>query len=72
MTRPSPAQAVEPAPAKAGDANGNLTSDGVRTFTGACPRDGEQPGPGNVENRLISVTGGAAPLTIAYDPARSR
>ena len=68
MTRPSPPQAVEPAPAKAGDTNGNLTSDGVRTFTGACPRDGEQPGPGNVENRLISVTGGAAPLTIAYDP----
>ena len=42
------------------DANGNLTSDGVRTFTY------------DVENRLISVTGGPPPLTIAYDPARSR
>ena len=61
-------QAAQPAPAKARDANGNLTSDGVRTFAVACPRDGDQPGPGNVENRLISVTGGAAPLTIAYDP----
>jgi len=38
------------------DANGNLTSDGVRTFSY------------DVENRLIGVTGGAAPLTIAYDP----
>ena len=51
-----PRPAAQPAPAKAGDANGNLTSDGVRTFTY------------DVENRLISVTGGAAPLTIAYDP----
>ena len=38
------------------DTNGNLTSDGVRTFTY------------DIENRLTGVTGGAAPLTIAYDP----
>jgi RHS repeat-associated protein len=38
------------------DANGNLTSDGTRTFTY------------DVENRLTSVTGGSAPLTLSYDP----
>ncbi|UTP39762.1 hypothetical protein M9M90_00880 [Phenylobacterium sp. LH3H17] len=38
------------------DANGNLISDGVRTFAY------------DAENRLISVTGGSAPLTLSYDP----
>ncbi|WP_340643885.1 RHS repeat-associated core domain-containing protein [Phenylobacterium sp.] len=38
------------------DANGNLTFDGVRTFTY------------DVENRLTAVTGGSAPVAVAYDP----
>ncbi len=38
------------------DANGNLTSDGVRSFSY------------DVENRLIAVTGGSAPVSISYDP----
>lgn len=38
------------------DANGNLISDGTRTFAY------------DAENRLISVTGGSAPLTLSYDP----
>jgi len=38
------------------DANGNLISDGVRTFTY------------DVENRLTGVTGGSSPLTLKYDP----
>jgi len=37
------------------DANGNLISDGVRIFTY------------DAENRLTGVTGGAAPVTLAYD-----
>jgi len=38
------------------DANGNLISDGVRTFTY------------DAENRLRSVTGGSATATLNYDP----
>ena len=38
------------------DANGNLISDGVRTFTY------------DVENRLTGVSGGGAPITLTYDP----
>lgn len=38
------------------DANGNLISDGTRTFAY------------DVENRLVSVSGGSAPVTLAYDP----
>lgn len=38
------------------DANGNLISDGVRTFAY------------DAENRLISVSGGPASLNLAYDP----
>lgn len=37
------------------DANGNLISDGVRTFTY------------DVENRLTSVAGGAVPMSLDYD-----
>ncbi|HEX3365615.1 RHS repeat-associated core domain-containing protein [Phenylobacterium sp.] len=38
------------------DANGNLISDGVRSFTY------------DAENRLTGVTGGTVPVTLAYDP----
>jgi RHS repeat-associated protein len=38
------------------DANGNLISDGVRTFTY------------DAENRLTGVTGGTTSVTLAYDP----
>lgn len=38
------------------DADGNLISDGARTFTY------------DAENKLRSVTGGTAPVTLAYDP----
>jgi YD repeat-containing protein len=38
------------------DANGNLISDGVRSFTY------------DAENRLTSVSGGTAPVSLAYDP----
>lgn len=38
------------------DANGNLISDGTRSFTY------------DAENRLVSVTGGTAPVGLTYDP----
>jgi len=38
------------------DARGNLTTDGTRTFTY------------DVENRLLTSTGGTNPLTLVYDP----
>ncbi|MBO9501195.1 RHS repeat-associated core domain-containing protein [Brevundimonas sp. A19_0] len=38
------------------DQRGNLTSDGVRTYTY------------DVENRLTGITGGGASVTLAYDP----
>ena len=38
------------------DARGNLTTDGPRAFTY------------DIENRLLTATGGSAPLTLAYDP----
>lgn len=38
------------------DANGNLISDGVRTFTY------------DAENRLVGVSGGTAPVALSYDP----
>jgi RHS repeat-associated protein len=39
------------------DLNGNLIDDGTRQFTY------------DIQNRLTSVTGGSAPITITYDPS---
>ena len=56
------------AAASGNDNADNLTADGTRTFTVACPRGGRRPNPGDAENRLRAVSGGPAGISLDYDP----